>query len=85
MGFDEVLGGSKFKVGDAVDVEVGFGKFQKGKVTKVGPRKLDGVWVKITKTKKTTNFPIGLVSPQGQRRKIVDEGDESARPDTFRQ
>ena len=75
----------KFKVGNAVDVEVGFGKFEKGTVTKVGPRQLDGIWVKMTKTKKTTNFPIGLVTPRGQPRKIVDEGSESVGLDTFRQ
>lgn len=75
----------KFKVGNAVDVEVGFGKFEKGTVTKVGPRQLDGIWVKMTKTKKTTNFPIGLVAPRGQPRKIVDEGSESVGLDTFRE
>ena len=74
--FDEARKPSpRFEVGEKVDVETGDGKFTKGTVTKVGPRQLDGVWVKSGS--KTTNWPIGLV-------RKLKEGSESEGLDTFR-
>lgn len=73
--FDEGLGGLKFKVGDKVDVKTGFSPVRMvGTVTKVGPTRLDGVWVKSGK--KTTNWETGLV-------RKLREGSEPSGLDTF--